>query len=49
MPYDDMADKDELDDCDDVLGWADARKYRTIVARLNYLAPNRGDILFPIK
>ena len=40
----------EESECDnEILGPEEARKYRAITARLNYLAPDRVDIQFAVK
>jgi len=39
----------ELDDDDELLGPEDARLYRGVAARLNYVAPDRSDIAYAVK
>ena len=43
------SDGEDVDDGDAPLGQEEARKYRAIAARLNYLAPDRVDIQFTVK
>ena len=48
MPIGEM-DEEHEDEVEEPLGPAEARKYRGIAARLNYLAPDRIDIQYAVK
>ena len=48
MPDDDI-DEETVDEDDEPLGPVEARRYRAIAARLNYLVPDRIDIQYAVK